>query len=111
MMVSLDPGYDTPARTTGYEKEHHVDSPVWTVATGDTTEARAFRSRHGLWVNGEGPAMNHEKAAFVCGPGGVPKRRIEGTHRSAHELVSEQRAALAGTPGSQSKQSKSKGVP
>ncbi len=111
LMVSLDPVYDTPARIAEYEKTHHVDPAIWTVATGDPAEARAFRSRQGVRVEGEGPAMNHENAVFVYRPDGVLQRRIEGTHWSAHELVGELRAALAGSPGPQTKQNGSKGVP
>ncbi len=97
VLLTLDPGYDTPAVLRRYGRAFGQDERVWTLGTGSAATMNELAQRLGIAVT-TAPAggLSHTEAAIVVGPDGRIARTIAGNGWSATDLLDAARATLPG---------------
>jgi protein SCO1/2 len=90
--VTLDPDYDTPPVLREHSRVLGADPKVWTFATAEPAEARAFGEQFGIFVerNPDSPIeLTHNLRTAVIDADGRLVRAYTGTHWTPDELVAD----------------------
>jgi protein SCO1/2 len=72
LSITIDPGYDTPARLKGYAATYHADPARWTFLTGDLEDITAIGEQVGLqfWREKPDALPNHNVRTVVVDAAG-----------------------------------------
>jgi cytochrome oxidase Cu insertion factor (SCO1/SenC/PrrC family) len=95
VLLTLDPGYDTPRVLARYGRGFGQDPRYWTLATGSQAALQELAARFGIATSGTAPgSIVHTEAAILIGPDGRVARTIDGNEWTPGELIDAARATL-----------------
>lgn len=98
LIVTLDPGYDTPAVLARYGRGFGQDPRYWTLATGSQATIDELAGRFGIATSVTRPgALVHTEAAVIVGPDGRIARAVYGNDWSPADIIGYARATLPGS--------------
>ena len=95
LSISLDPGYDTPARLAEYATRYTPDAAHWMFVTGDAGEIRALGEAVGLAIKKDGERIDHNLRTVVVDAAGHVQKIFEGNAWTSAELTAEMQRAMA----------------
>jgi protein SCO1/2 len=95
VLLTLDPGYDTPQVLARYGRVFGQDPRYWTLATGARASIDELAGRLGIAGSTSEPgSIVHTEAAVIIGPDGRVARTIAGNAWSPADLIDYARATL-----------------
>ena len=98
VLLTLDPGHDTPRVLARYGRAFGQNTRYWTLATGAPAALDELAGRLGIATSTTRAGdFVHSEAAVIIGPDGRLARIIDGNDWTATELIDASRATLPGS--------------
>lgn len=90
VVVSLDPGHDTPEAIAAYRKRYGLEGATrWKILVGDEAQLRSLTMLLGFKYarNAESGAISHDNTIYLVGPGGAVRTEMSSLDQPMEAFV------------------------
>ena len=100
LLVTFDPGVDTPERLAAYAKEHGLASDRWTLAHGSDDQVRELAAVLGVKYRATGDGQySHTQRITLLDRDGTVVEKFDGIDRPIDPIVARTKQELANAAG------------